>query len=71
MFMPFQVLGIWLRGLISLAVIGIAVFLFYEWYTHRHHVVVERVDETVPDADALAGHLDAAFDELLDLAADA
>jgi diacylglycerol O-acyltransferase / wax synthase len=26
---------------------------------------------TVPDADALAGHLDAAFDELLDLAADA
>ncbi len=26
---------------------------------------------TVPDADELAGHLDAAFDELLDLAADA
>jgi diacylglycerol O-acyltransferase len=26
---------------------------------------------TVPDADALADHLDAAFDELLDLAADA
>lgn len=34
-FMPFQVLGIWLRGLLSLALIGLGAFLLKEWYEHR------------------------------------
>ena len=45
MFMPFQVLGMWLRGLLSLAIIGTAIFLFSQWYTNRDYVVVERFDE--------------------------
>jgi pimeloyl-ACP methyl ester carboxylesterase len=31
-FMPFQVLGVWLRGLVSLALLVAGGFLIYEWY---------------------------------------
>jgi pimeloyl-ACP methyl ester carboxylesterase len=48
MFMPFQVLGMWIRGLISLAVFGAAIALLVLWYNNREHTVVERVVEGRP-----------------------
>ncbi len=41
--MPFQVLGIWLRGLLALALLGLGIFLLERWYTHRHVEVIEPV----------------------------
>ena len=40
--MPFQILGLWLRGLLSLAIIGLGITLLREWNEHR------RVDVVVP-----------------------
>src|SRR5690348_7031865 len=53
-FMPFQVLGIWLRGLFSLILLGGAIYLLSEWYNHRQIYVVETVPRvrTEPQPDA-------------------
>ena len=34
--MPFQILSVWLRGLLSIALIVLAVYLFHEWYEQSH-----------------------------------
>lgn len=41
-FMPFQILGMWLRGLLALALLAASAALLYGWYTHRHLYVTER-----------------------------
>lgn len=43
MFMPFQVLGIWLRGLFALLLLAVGIFLFARWYSLREQVVVVSV----------------------------
>ena len=44
--MPFHVLGIWLRGLLSLALLGCGIYLLAQWNTHRQvHVVEPPVEE--------------------------
>ncbi len=35
LFMPFNVLGLWLRGLLSLLLLGGGIYLLAEWYNHR------------------------------------
>ena len=45
MFMPFQVLGMFLRGVISIAILACGVGLLSQWYKHRERVVVERVSD--------------------------
>lgn len=61
MFMPFQVLGLWVRGLLSLVVLGLCILLFAQWYNHREQIIVEPVvaapnrrvleDETAPKSE--------------------
>src|SRR5947209_4813322 len=53
-FMPFQILGIWLRGLFSVALLVGAGYLLYRWYDDSH--VLARTEpvvatEVVPDRD--------------------
>src|SRR5690348_13870779 len=43
-FMPFHVLGIWLRGLLAVALLAIGVALLAQWYKHREVRVAEPVD---------------------------
>lgn len=45
MFMPFQVLGMFLRGLLALALLGFGILLFAQWYGPREHIIVERVPD--------------------------
>ncbi|MBV9122722.1 MAG: alpha/beta hydrolase [Planctomycetes bacterium] len=40
-FMPFNVLGIWFRGLLALALLGGGVYLLTQWYHHREILVTE------------------------------
>lgn len=39
MFMPFQILGIWLRGLLALLLLALGIFLLAQWYNLRERVV--------------------------------
>lgn len=50
-FMPFQVLGIWLRGLFSLALLGLGAYLLYAWNERREVVVVEPPARTADQSD--------------------
>ena len=43
MFMPFSVLGIWVRGLLALALLGAGAYLLFLWYEHRETVIVSQV----------------------------
>ena len=36
LFMPFQILGLWLRALLAVAFLGLAAFLLRYWYDHRY-----------------------------------
>lgn len=59
LFMPFKVLGIWLRGLLTLAMLGGGIYLLTQWYNHRETVIVEppvldREGARVSDGDAPA-----------------
>ncbi|HEX8199758.1 MAG TPA: hypothetical protein VF590_04670, partial [Isosphaeraceae bacterium] len=59
-FMPFGILGMWLRGLLSLALIGLGIFLVRRGYEEartppRPVVVVERDAPRDPDAPRDAG----------------
>ena len=46
LFMPFNVLGIWIRGLFALALLGGGIYLLAQWYQHRETVVIEPTDGT-------------------------
>ncbi len=35
-FMPFQILGVWIRGLLSIVLLILGPYLLYEWYEHAH-----------------------------------
>jgi pimeloyl-ACP methyl ester carboxylesterase len=43
-FMPFNVLGMWFRGLLSIAIIVVGIYLLNRWYDDSHVVVPVRVD---------------------------
>ena len=47
-FMPFNILGIWFRGLLSIAIIAGGVYLAKRWYDESHVVVWSRT--TSPDS---------------------
>lgn len=54
MFMPFNILGMWLKGLITLLLLGGSVYLLTRWYDYRDRIVSEpslllRSDERVDD----------------------
>jgi hypothetical protein len=51
--MPFQILGVWIRGLLALFCLGLAIYLLYEWYDHRQTHVTEV--RTVFPAEGRAG----------------
>ena len=55
LFMPFQVLGIWMRGLLALALLAVGTTLLACWYNHRETVV--RVPAVVTDSRRL-GQID-------------
>jgi pimeloyl-ACP methyl ester carboxylesterase len=38
-FMPFNILGTWFRGLLSIAILGGGVYLLYRWYDESHVVL--------------------------------
>ena len=46
LFMPFQVLGVWLRGLLAIFLIAAGIYLLRDWYerTQVPREVVVRVD---------------------------
>jgi len=41
MFMPTQILWLWLRGLLSIALIAGGIWLLAEWYQRRERIVEE------------------------------
>ncbi len=41
MFMPFQILGMWIRALLAVVLLGAGLGLLGYWYTHRERVVSE------------------------------
>ena len=45
MFMPFQVLGMWIRGLLALVFVGLGIFLLVLWYGNRERTIIEPVAE--------------------------
>ena len=56
MFMPFQVLGLWFRSLLSIAFLAGGITLLSLWYANREHVILEPVpadarvvDDQAPD----------------------
>jgi pimeloyl-ACP methyl ester carboxylesterase len=40
--MPFQIIGVWFRALLSIAILGGCVYLLKQWYDNREIVVVDR-----------------------------
>ncbi len=40
-FLPFQILGIWFRGLLGLALLGLGIYLLKQWYDEPNTVVVQ------------------------------
>lgn len=40
MFMPFQIIGVWVRGVLALGLIALAAYLLYQWYDRSHVVEV-------------------------------
>ncbi len=40
-FMPFNILGIWFRGLLSIAILAGGIYLLKEWYDESRYVAVE------------------------------
>src|SRR4051812_45433629 len=50
-FMPFNVLGMWFRGLLALALLGAAAYLLAEWYQRREVVVTEPVATDARETD--------------------
>ena len=50
LFMPFQILGMWFRGLLSFALIGAGAYMLYEWNNRRETVVTEQAAISPEDA---------------------
>jgi hypothetical protein len=42
-FMPFNILGMWFRGLLSIAILAGGIYLLYRWYDDSHVVEQTRV----------------------------
>ena len=40
-FLPFQILGIWFRGLLGLALLGLGIYCLKQWYDEPNSVVVQ------------------------------
>jgi pimeloyl-ACP methyl ester carboxylesterase len=55
-FMPFQIVGVWLRGLLAIAVLAAGIFLLRDWWQHRYTYVIEPAEReiVVIEADAVA-----------------
>jgi pimeloyl-ACP methyl ester carboxylesterase len=51
MLLPFQVLGIWFRGLIALLLLAAGTYLLQDWYRQPDQVVTSRVGEVPVAAD--------------------
>jgi len=47
-FLPFNILGIWFRGLLSVAILAGGIYLLRSWYEHSHVTVI-----TIPRGDGL------------------
>lgn len=43
MFMPFQIIGLWIRGLLSLILLGAGITLVSLWFANREQTIVEPV----------------------------
>ena len=52
MFMPFQVLGLWMRGLFSVILLGAGITLLALWYANREKTIVEPVADASSLMDA-------------------
>ncbi|HWG44996.1 MAG TPA: alpha/beta hydrolase, partial [Gemmataceae bacterium] len=54
LFMPFQILGFWLRSLLALLILGSGIYLLVEWYNHRQitEPAAQVQTESQPDAGA-------------------
>jgi pimeloyl-ACP methyl ester carboxylesterase len=50
MFFPTQILWIWLRGILALALIGLGISLLAEWYQRRERIVEEPAPVVAQDA---------------------
>jgi pimeloyl-ACP methyl ester carboxylesterase len=51
-FMPFNILGMWFRGLLSIAILAVGIYLLYRWYDDSH--VVEQTPVAVSTDNARA-----------------
>ncbi len=52
-FMPFQILGIWIKGLLSIILLALGPYLLYEWYEHVHVMRAQSMGTaTVPTTQA-------------------
>ncbi len=53
MFMPFNILGIWIRAIFSLLLLGVGIFLIAKWYENRKIVVMDQIEvsQRVPEVD--------------------
>src|SRR5690348_13941042 len=54
-FMPFHILGIWFRGLLSIAILAGGIYLLSQWYQESHRV--EPAPASVTTARAPAGDI--------------
>src|SRR5690242_7056137 len=52
-FMPFNILGMWLRGLLSIAILAGGIYLLHRWYDDSQ--VVERTPAPVATGEVHAG----------------
>jgi pimeloyl-ACP methyl ester carboxylesterase len=52
-FMPFNILGLWFRGLLAVVILGGGIYLLYRWYDDSH--VIERITAPVAADEAPAG----------------
>jgi pimeloyl-ACP methyl ester carboxylesterase len=43
-FMPFNILGMWFRGLLSIAILAGGIYLLRQWYEDSHVVIQERIE---------------------------
>jgi pimeloyl-ACP methyl ester carboxylesterase len=53
-FMPFQIVGVWIRGLLSIALLALGPYLLYQWYESAHVLQVRPVAAPIPTTQAVA-----------------
>ncbi len=64
MFMPFNILGIWLRALVAVVMLSGGVFWLAEWFRNRERPVITSVEPASTPNLANEGRLDRELDEL-------